>query len=487
MLAVGQGPDEAAIRARCTELGLDDRVMFTGFRDDAAELMGACDIFTLASRWEGMPVAVMEALGLGLPIVATSVGGVAESLTDDQDALLVAPGDPAALADALQRVAIDGDLRTRLGLASAALAPRFDAAHSVRRIEEEYARSASASSRTDVGPDPRSSQPTPAQTTPAQPTRARPGGIDIRPATPDDRAAIVDLCRTSLGWGDDPRFDQLFSWKHDQNAFGPSYMWVATSNDLVVGVRAFMRWEFARGGTTLRAVRAVDTAVHPDHQGRGLFTALTMHALDEVRADGVDFVFNTPNDVSRPGYIKMGWDVVGRVPVVVRPAGLAGARLAARSRTAAAHWPLDLSCGVAVEEVASQVASSPADADVRMLTTNVDAEFWRWRYGAAFLGYRAVPHGAGHVVVRLRMRGVARELVVLGSTGLSDGDVDEVVSSTLAHSGATHALRIGRPSPQRGWFTMPRMGPVLAWRSVATMAMPPISNWDLRLGDIELF
>ena len=67
IVAVGQGPQEAEIRALHQRLGLGDRVLFTGFRDDAVRVMAACDVFTLASRWEGLPVAVMEALALGLP------------------------------------------------------------------------------------------------------------------------------------------------------------------------------------------------------------------------------------------------------------------------------------------------------------------------------------------------------------------------------------------------------------------------------------
>ena len=80
----------------------------------------------------------------------------------------------------------------------------------------------------------------------------------------------------------------------------------------------------------LRAVRAVDTATDPDYQGRGLFTRLTLQAIDELRAEGVDFVFNTPNDQSRPGYLKMGWQVVGTLPTHVRPT---------RWRNVAAHRP----------------------------------------------------------------------------------------------------------------------------------------------------
>ena len=100
IVAVGQGPLEADITRRRDELGLRDHVELLGFRPDAVDVMAACDAFTLASAWEGLPVAVMEALALGLPIVATAVGGVAEHL-DATCAVLVPPGDPAALADGL--------------------------------------------------------------------------------------------------------------------------------------------------------------------------------------------------------------------------------------------------------------------------------------------------------------------------------------------------------------------------------------------------
>jgi glycosyltransferase involved in cell wall biosynthesis len=82
LVAVGQGPQEAEVRAECTRLGLDHLVTFTGFRADAVRVLGAADVFTLASQWEGLPVALMEALALGLPVVATAVGGVAEAMHD---------------------------------------------------------------------------------------------------------------------------------------------------------------------------------------------------------------------------------------------------------------------------------------------------------------------------------------------------------------------------------------------------------------------
>ena len=102
--------------------------------------MGACDVFTLASQWEGLPVALMEALALGLPVVATNVGGVAEEMHDGVDALLVRPSDPPALADALERVVTDPALRDQLGAASFARAGDFDVHRAVDRIESRLRR-----------------------------------------------------------------------------------------------------------------------------------------------------------------------------------------------------------------------------------------------------------------------------------------------------------------------------------------------------------
>ena len=351
----------------------------TGFRDDAVRVMGACDIFTLASQWEGLPVALMEALALGLPVVATEVGGVAEEMHDGTDALLVPPKDSVALADAIERVATDPALREQLGAAAFARASDFDVHRAVERIEAAY---------TELAPE---AAAEPAVPKPAPTRRPLPQGLDIREATPADRPAIIELCRASLGWGDDPRFEQLFSWKHDQNAFGPSYMWVATDGGKIVGLRAFMRWEFVRGGEVLHAVRAVDTATHPDYQGKGLFTAMTMHGLDVIKDDGIDFVFNTPNDKSRPGYLKMGWQEVGKLPVAIRVAGPRAALKVARSRVASSHWPLECDIGQPVRDVVSELAAAEAQPrDRSTITTNVGERFYEWRYGADFLGYRAV-------------------------------------------------------------------------------------------------
>src|SRR4029450_6913661 len=108
-------------------------------------------------------------------------------------------------------------------------------------------------------------------------------------------------------------------WKHLENPFGASPAWVATVDGQVAGLRIFQRWRFRRGDDLVPAVRAVDTATEPAFRGQGIFSRLTLQAVDEMKAEGVAFVFNNPNQNSRPGFLKMGWVVLGQLPVVARP------------------------------------------------------------------------------------------------------------------------------------------------------------------------
>src|SRR5262245_37699869 len=184
--------------------------------------------------------------------------------------------------------------------------------------------------------------------------------IVVRRAAPDDTPAVLDLLAASMGWVPDHEHAAFFAWKHEQNPAGVSPAWVAVdpvAGDRIVGYRTFLRWEFEREGAVLRAVRAVDTATHPAYQGQGIFSRLTLHALDELRAEGVSAVFNTPNERSRPGYLKMGWREVGRLPVGVRPRGATAMMRIARSRTAAEKWSISTGAGRPAVDVFADRAS----------------------------------------------------------------------------------------------------------------------------------
>ena len=137
--AVGQGPLAQEVAALHTTLGLGDRFLLLGFRRDVHDLMAAADVFTLASAHEGLPVAVMEAFAHGLPVVATAVGGLPQQVTDGVQGLLVPPGRPEALADALLTLARDPGLRARMGAAALSRAADYDIRRAVREQERVYA------------------------------------------------------------------------------------------------------------------------------------------------------------------------------------------------------------------------------------------------------------------------------------------------------------------------------------------------------------
>lgn len=137
-MLIGAGPLESRLRAHADELGVTDSVLFAGSRPDVPALLPGLDVFTLSSRQEGLPVALMEAMTSGLPAVVTRVGGMPEVLDDGDQGLLVEPGDPAALAAALGRLADDRELRERLGAAARERAARFDVAGAQRAVEAVY-------------------------------------------------------------------------------------------------------------------------------------------------------------------------------------------------------------------------------------------------------------------------------------------------------------------------------------------------------------
>jgi len=115
MLVAGDGADKPAVEALAASAGLNDAMAFLGARTDIDDLLSAADFFVLPSDTEGLPLSVLEAMSHGLPIVASRVGGIPEIVDHDQEGLLVPPGEPPALAEAILRIAQDADLRRRLG------------------------------------------------------------------------------------------------------------------------------------------------------------------------------------------------------------------------------------------------------------------------------------------------------------------------------------------------------------------------------------
>ncbi len=335
--------------------------------------------------------------------------------------------------------------------------------------------------------------------------------ITLRPAVPADRDGIRGLMKASLGEGVIPRTDAFWAWKHEINPFGPSPVLVAEADGVLVGLRAFMRWTWWTGDREFHAVRAVDTATHPDWQGRGIFKRLTLALRETVQAEGVSFVYNTPNDQSRPGYLKMGWTAVGRPSIWVRPRrpvrllgaylrGLSGGKEGTppevEAESAGAHL-----LQPTVRAIADRAAGSPRTA----FHTRRTAEYLRWRYAVIpDFRYHALSKGEGDdgaiVVLRTRRRGAIAEIricdVVVGQTAGARRNAVSLLRDAARVADADVAIAMpgsidGASMAMAGYLPVPNVGPVLTVFPLneASGAPDPLvrSSWRLSVGDLELF
>jgi GNAT superfamily N-acetyltransferase len=336
--------------------------------------------------------------------------------------------------------------------------------------------------------------------------------VRLRAATPADTEAILDLVGLSLGKGKIPRRPEYWKWKHHENPFGSSPCLLAESAGVLVGLRVFMRWKWRAHGVEWPAVRAVDTATHPDWRGRGIFSRLTLALLEEMRAKEVAFVFNTPNSQSRPGYLKMGWTSLGGLSIWARPLRLGASPVAPSPNGSGGPGNGEAfpRVGTPIEqllehgELSAFLDALPSHAD--RFTTPRNLRYLRWRYAAVpGFHYRAlwdIEGGEGAVVI-IRTKGEGRwrelrlcELLVGGGPKSlragrrllrSLGDADANFATAMARAGTPEQRVLLRS----GFLPAPRMGPVMTVRPLnsSSNGIDPLRRaaWNLSTGDLELF
>lgn len=330
------------------------------------------------------------------------------------------------------------------------------------------------------------------------------GDLHIRPATEGDLPAILSLMAASLGVGTLDRSEAVWRWKHLNNPFGRSPVLVALDCERIVGLRAFMRWTWTAGGREVPAVRAVDTATHPDYQGRGIFKKLTLQLLSDLERDETArFVFNTPNSKSKPGYLKMGWREVARFPVAIRPRPWRMLRAVRGGGGLKPTLQASDTPGLSAERLAGALERVPSPAD--RLHTRRTLDYLRWRYAdVPGLDYaidaETIGEAGAVVVSRLNtMRGMT-ELRVCEYLHTPDAEGRKLARRLLRdrlrrqpHDFASMmpSLVGTGPNIHRGFVTVPRSGLTLTARPIG-QALPspdPLrpDSWTLSTGDVELF
>lgn len=300
-----------------------------------------------------------------------------------------------------------------------------------------------------------------------------------------DIEPVLDLMRVSLGESKLlQRSSELFRWKHIDNPFGRSIGLVAEDGGEIVGLRTFMRWELVTPtGETLRCVRAVDTATHPDHQRRGIFSRLTEEGIEIARSEGVDLVFNTPNDKSKPGYLKMGWQEVGRIGAMVRPTPA----LLRREESE------DTSPELFMRGARPAAGLDMTDRLPRGLRTPRSPEYLAWRFSShPTARYFAAGDSSGLAVLRPNRRDDRRELVVADLLGAPAAAGRAAVK---AASGSYLATWFSPGGPERAALVRRGFVPVPGFTAL-TLVMRPLrevppeywsmDTWDVAVSDFEL-
>ncbi|WP_207512463.1 GNAT family N-acetyltransferase [Longitalea luteola] len=333
--------------------------------------------------------------------------------------------------------------------------------------------------------------------------------MQIRPATPQDKPAMIALLKKSLGEGLIPKSEALWTWKHEQNPFGASFVLLAEENNTIIGLRAFMQWQWKWKGNLYKAIRAVDTATHPDHQGKGIFKKLTLQQLELCKQQGIHFVFNTPNDQSRPGYLKMGWVQQGRMPLkfkVTNPIALAWA--VAFKKGKAGSTAEDPTPVQQWDPAVFKLMDRYTNTDNDQLQTVLSTEYIRWRYADnPLFRYNYFTDFENFLLIgRIKSHSFTRELrlvdCMLFNNASSDRHINSRISRTILPYCKKNKIQVISFSGQQyqlnrsalswmGIIPVQNRGPIVTVRdlnmSEQFSSLLNINNWGYSLGDMELF
>jgi len=316
----------------------------------------------------------------------------------------------------------------------------------------------------------------------------------IREATEQDIPQIIQVLKASLGETSSKKNEDVWRYKHVANPFGKSLVLVAEEDNKLVGVRAFMRWQWKYLEEKFSAFRAVDTATHPEYQGKGIFKKLTLKALELAKERGDHFVFNTPNEQSKPGYLKMGWKEVENIKIQVSLLNPFTILFGKKN-----HIPKTLFSTLNTEDSTKQkvlISNYNKKRQLIGLYTPKSRKFLTWRYEENPLQqYMVYNSSDGYVAVYLKKRGKIRELRVvemISGNETTEKKLNKWIRSQ-ARENRAHIITTepNQKSPGVLNFTS-GIGPVLTVKNINldqdhSQKLMKIQNWAYSIGDLELF
>ena len=138
MLIVGDGPQKNQLQQLVSQYGLENRVIFTGLRQDVHAVLACADVIAIPSLLEGFPMITLEAMAMGKPIVASCINGINEQIVDGQDGILVPPKNPKALKEVVETLLHNPDLCGKLASSAREKAKQFSLERMLEETERVY-------------------------------------------------------------------------------------------------------------------------------------------------------------------------------------------------------------------------------------------------------------------------------------------------------------------------------------------------------------
>lgn len=323
--------------------------------------------------------------------------------------------------------------------------------------------------------------------------------MQIVPYTSDRRAEVVELLNKALGPSTGRlRNEAYWQWKHELNPFGKSIMLLAEQDELLIGVRAVMKWSFDTTEGNVQIGKPVDTVTHPDFQRQGVFSKLTRKACEVAESEELQWLLNTPNRKSMPGYLKLGWSPLAEVKLLakpLRPLKILG-HLAIHKFKKSGLSNVDgfTNCLMPISDFLNKIIDLALPSQL-LPSTSTSQAYLNWRYvnhpTAQYYGVLSTDNTCG-LILRARTRLGLSELQICEYFGgeranlknlirqlKSENAADYVVTSQPQHPGMLRMLKTS------GFWRIPHRSVSIAGLSVANgkSFRPETVNWSL--GDLE--
>ncbi len=314
--------------------------------------------------------------------------------------------------------------------------------------------------------------------------------MQIREAIPSDIPEIIRVLRASIGEAKLPKTEEIWKYKHFDNPFGASIVLLAVVSGRIIGVRAFMKWEWNLNGTQFSALRAVDTGILPEHQGKGVFKTLNSVGLELAKSRGDHFIFNTPNSKSLPANLKMGWNKIDKLKIVFIPGNFRIRNFKKENfqyRESKNLTVLDL----------NKLLDSYNNSQIQRgkIYTQKSLAYLHWRYEQNPLQeYQIIADRDFYLAAYLKPHKRFTELRIAEHIHYNQVGSDKIKKAVSEMNKIFRAELISYTSGLNlsSFQFSAKLGPVLVFRNLNLDAGPKkkvrhLINWSYTLGDLELF